>query len=344
MAIGALLAGIASALAQNAATQAQTNLGYQNLAFQKQNARDQRQLATAGRTDAYGNRVDFDDVLNEWITQLTPTQQQLLKAGEREQLLSLTEDAAQNRQLRRQQFARSQQAGDVYDKLLADFLYEEPPSEESIRGDYQRLLGSEEERATREGAEVLGGQALRLGRGADIQSIIKNVAETLGRGAGQRAIAARTGAFGESQSRESAHLSEFLPALRQFAGIQDAVGQNAPIFSDVNQQVQGTQGEMLRAIASALGRESSQVGGALSDLADIYGNSAIDFGGIGSGLDSLFSKIGKGGGVTGSSVTNTTDPIRRVREASPTFIPYPGVNPFFSVDGRAGRVRTSYDF
>src|SRR4051794_1836795 len=76
----------------------------EGLAFQRQNAADALRFAKAARTDAFGNRTSYDDALNQWITSLTPEQQSLVSAGEHEQRLGLTEDAARNRDIRRQQF------------------------------------------------------------------------------------------------------------------------------------------------------------------------------------------------------------------------------------------------
>src|SRR5436190_20276420 len=112
----------------------------QALEFQKQNAAQQLQFAKAGRTDAYGNRTTFDDALNQWITQLTPEQQSLVSAGEREQRLGLTTDAARNRAIREAQFNRGRQADEDFQQARAGYLYSPRKSEGDLMGEITSLL------------------------------------------------------------------------------------------------------------------------------------------------------------------------------------------------------------
>jgi hypothetical protein len=74
---GALLGaipGVIGAIMQGQAQQEQNYTNEENLQFQRENARKQYALATAGRTDAYGNKMTYNEALNQWDTQLTPQQ------------------------------------------------------------------------------------------------------------------------------------------------------------------------------------------------------------------------------------------------------------------------------
>lgn len=97
-------------------------------------------LARAARTDAYGNRLSYDDALNEWISQLTPEQKSLALAGEREQRLGLTQDAARNRLIQAMQQARGRQADEALRSDLANYAATSLPNEGAIRSALTRLI------------------------------------------------------------------------------------------------------------------------------------------------------------------------------------------------------------
>src|SRR6185295_5674901 len=78
----------------------------ENLAFQKWLANEELRMGQASRVDAMGNTVRYDKALNKWVTDLSPEQFKLSKAGEHEQLLNLTDDAARNRQIKERAFRR----------------------------------------------------------------------------------------------------------------------------------------------------------------------------------------------------------------------------------------------
>jgi len=96
-------------------------------------------MARAGQTDAFGNRFTFDEALNEWLTKLTPEQQSLISAGEREQRLGLTEDAGRNRRIREMQAGTGRQANDLLSQALTRYA-SGGSSEEGTRSTLTRLL------------------------------------------------------------------------------------------------------------------------------------------------------------------------------------------------------------
>lgn len=293
-AIGSIISALAGSAAQNAGLQ----FDYQNLAFQKDNAKKQYGLATAARTDAYGNEQSFDQLLKKWNIKLTPTQEAILRAGEHEQKLSLTEDAQRNRELRRRQETRSLEADRDYNDARTGWRYDQPQSEGAIRGEQQLLLGLDREDRTRGNQAGLMRQAMRLGRGGDIPSIIKAIAQQGGAGMGGDLIKARTGALAESQAREAGHRQKYLPAMQQFAQVQDDIGQAGQKYSTVPQEMGAQQSDMIQTILQSLTNESGQVGDAYKSIAArlASGGLNLDLG----GLDSMFGG-GGGGGAKGAA-------------------------------------------
>lgn len=290
------LIGLITAAATAQAGAGATGLDYANLQFQKENARKQNKLARAGRTDVYGNKQSYDDLLNEWQIKLTELQNSIVKAGEREQLLSLTEDATRNRDLRRRQDVRSKEAGKDYNKALAGFRYDEPKSEERIRGDLTGLISQGKADQAKLTQSTLGRQAIRLGRGGDISKIINASNEQLGAQLPKTLLNARARTLSEVGQREGIHRNKYLGPMQQFAQLMDAVGSGPQRFSSLPQDKSNEQSQMLSAIMQALSNEGGQVGSAYGRAASGVRGNVPDFGGIGGGLDKLLALLGSGGG------------------------------------------------
>lgn len=244
----AVAAGLNFAGGQSANKTAQ-----QNLAFQRQNAADQLRLAKAGRTDAYGNRTSFDDVLNQWITELTPEQQRIIKGGEHEQLLGLTTDAAQNRDIRERQGRAAVQAGEDYNKTRAGFMFDQPRGEGATTDDLTGLIlasrgikgGVNQNAATPQNIRQSGNVPI-------INSGGNGASSGVGAPVAQALLEARRQAQGEHASREQAHQSEYLPVLQSLQQTMSAGG-GAPIhFSDTPGNMMGQQEQMSKLIAEAM--------------------------------------------------------------------------------------------
>jgi type II secretory pathway pseudopilin PulG len=77
-----------------------------------------------------------------------------------------------NRILRQQQLQRSQQAGQDYQRALAGYRYDQPDSEAAIRIQIYDALNQGEQTAINANKGTLMVEAARLGRGADIPTII----------------------------------------------------------------------------------------------------------------------------------------------------------------------------
>lgn len=305
------LAGIAS---QSSHQNLQTALQWMNLQWQKEQARRQERFSMATRSDAYGNQQKYDELMNEWKQILTPTQNQILKAGEKEQLLSLTEDATRNRDIKRAQADRGKEAGKDYNRALAGYRFDQPKGEASIRDNLNAIMGSGEEAGQKGQQAASIRQALRSGRGALLPNIVKSADDSVGQGLADRLLKARQQGVQEAATRLQAHDARYIPELQTFSQLMDAGG-GAPIkYSDLPQAMAGQQSEQARAIQAALQATASNVGGAYNALAAAAGKSP-DFGAAARGFGSPASRTKSYNLVnSGSSVgTSVNDPSERDR-------------------------------
>lgn len=265
-----------------------------NLQFQKQNAAKQQRFAQAGRGDAYGNKQSYDEILNEWKIALTPTQSKIIKAGEQEQLRSLTEDAARNRAIKRQQRERGLEAGKDYNRVLAEYRYGGPKSELAIRDELTNLLaGVEQEQSGKQKAEIMRA-ALREGRGGDFASIIGAFNEASGKTNATNMLQARQQAATEHAARTQQHMQKTLPVMAELQKLMDMGGGPLLPQSEVPNALMAMQQQQAAGIGAAMQNEASNVGGAFGQLAKSMGQSP-DFSGIAKSLSSMGGG-GKGGG------------------------------------------------
>lgn len=271
--IGGVISGIAQAQAAAQAAAVQMRA----LQLQKRIADRNNRLATAPRTDAYGNKQGYDDLLNEWTLDLTPQQQQIITAGEQEQFKTLTEDAARRRRLHQSQEQRAGVASDAFDETFANYKYDQPRDSKAIQGDLERLTGSERSRAAAEVASAMARQATRLGRGGDIAGIMKGSQDALGEGLASSMLQARDAARSEATTERGLHEQEHLPKLQFLAGLMDQVGSNSPMMSGTPDAMGALQADQIGRMMSANQQESSNVGGAYSALAQTIASSAPRF-------------------------------------------------------------------
>jgi hypothetical protein len=284
--------GLIGAGLQYSAQQEANQIAWANLNFQKRQADNQYRLSTASRGDAYGNKQGYDPISNEWETTLTPTQNQIIKAGETEQLKSLTEDATRNRIIKRQQKDRSIVGAERYNDALAGYQYDQPDSEESIRNQIMDALTQGAQQATNASKDTLMLQAVRLGRGGDVAKIIKASDDDLGQRLPQMMAQSRDLARNEHMQRVQAHDQQYLPEIAAFDKIiQESNPAALQPFSNVPQQLSLLQQNQFAGMESAMQAGSNEVGGAYATLAKSLGQSP-DL----SGVAKAFSGLGGGGG------------------------------------------------
>jgi hypothetical protein len=204
----------------------------ENLSFQKWLANEEMRLAKASHTDAMGNTVRYDPALNEWTTDLSQSQRALSKAGEHEQQLSLTEDAARNRQIRERAFQRGMGANDNYNDLNAQFRYGSNPSEGSIENQIAdsllrgRRSGGGNADTTRQFIRQRGNLPVVSGSAVDPEgSEVSQISKAI--------LQARQGAVGEHGQRQQQRM-QLLPAMQSAAAMSDAGAGGNVQFPDFN--------------------------------------------------------------------------------------------------------------
>jgi hypothetical protein len=287
--IGGILgagAGLVGAGLQAQAQQTANIINWMNLQFQKQNAAKQMRFQQAARGDAYGNKQSYDDILNEWKIALTPTQNKIIKAGEAEQLRSLTEDAARNRAIKRQQRERGIEAGKDYNRVLADYRYGGPKSELAIRDELTNLLAGVEQEQSGKQKSLMMRAAMREGRGGDVASIIKGFDDSSGETLASRMLQARQQAGAEHASRTQQHMQRTLPLMSELQKLMDMGGDMPLRMSDTPDKLMMMQQQQAAGIGSAMQNEATNVGGAFANLAKSSGQSP-DFSSIAKSLSGM---------------------------------------------------------
>lgn len=300
-AIGGMITGLAGA-AVNASWQAANYyLSLDNLRWQKRQGERQFNLASAARTDAYGNKNKYDELLNEWQTTLTPTQNKLIKAGENEQLRTLTEDAPRARDIKRDQRRRGKEAAEDYVDVKAAYKYDQPQDEMDIRGQLQSLLQGASNAKRTQSATEIGRDAIRQGRGAMLGQILKAGWNDQNADWAGNLLKARTMGLQESSARQQQHEGQYLPMLKHLEGIMDLGGDvSQPRVSDTPNQLSAMQGQQTNAMLSALQKEAAAVNQANAQV-----GKSLDGSGIASALKGIGSQLG-GLGKAGKNLARST--------------------------------------
>ncbi len=303
--LGALTGLIGAGLsASNQA--AQQNIEWANLIFQKQQAQKQNRFASAARTDAFGNKQGYDDILNEWVTTLTPTQKQIMQGTEKEQLQSVTEDADRNRRQRRRAEQTAIEAGKEYGQTLNNYRFDQPHSEDAIRDELEQLMLGGNQQRMKDEQGIVARQALRMGKGADMAKIIKATDDQLGQMSPDLILKARQAGIGERAQRLQQHDARYLPELKQWSDLMAQGGGDAQLqYSNVPSELQAMQGAQANAIQHAMDSEASNVGSAYKGVAAAAGK-PIDLSSAAKAFSGL-DKAGKSGsGAAGSTKYSLT--------------------------------------
>ena len=308
--LGAIV-GLIGAGLQASSQAAQQQIAWQQLIEARNARREQMRLATAARTDQYGNKNKYDELDNEWEILLPPMQKTITKAGEREQLLQLTEDLPAARKQRRMLQTRAKEAEPLYRQAVNAYQFREPPSEGSIRNELTGLLSGAEQAGAQQNKMTLMRQAMRLGRGADIPKIIKASNDALGKSVPDILLKARQGAVEERQNRVAAHGNEWLPRIQQFANIMSSGQQEAQLPPSMTQQLPQTQASMASAMQQALAAGTGNVNSAYSSLATAMGRSPD--------LSSIVQALSRAGGTTRKGVRYPSDDERLIPTNEVTF-------------------------
>lgn len=273
----AMLGAIGIALNEQNALNAQ-GTAQDNLAFQRSQGNRQFELSTAGKVDANGNKTVYDPVTNTWKSILTPMQQAIQDASQSEQLKTVTSDAQRKRQLAERQQQYSEDAGTPYNTAVQKYIYQQPDSEAAINDQIGTLMTQAKQASGKENQATLTREALRLGRGADIPSLIKATNDSLGASTPSTMLAARQQALQEHQSRVQSHDQQFLPEISAFKQIIDQGGGGAAArFSDLSPAVMNAEQNSSNAMLTALNNANTGINTASKNLQAAQG-AKIDFG------------------------------------------------------------------
>lgn len=289
---GGLLGGLVQG--QQAKNQAR-----QNQEMQQALADEQLRFAKSARTDAYGNRVYYDNATGEWKTDLSPEQQRISSASQAEQLHGLTADAQQNRAVRDAAFQRGRRAGDAYDRASAGYQYGAGPSEGAIEDQLQRLLVTSKFGA---GSTAPVGNIRTTGNLPFVRSgpstpgadNLSSLADTL--------VKARSGALNEFGQRASTNASKYLPAIQQY-GRDASGGGGAPINFDTEpDKLRSTEDSASKGLLGASQNIDKNLGAASNQLTTAIGKQFPT-----GDMFKALSAYGKGGTAGKTNMGTSTD-------------------------------------
>lgn len=217
-------------------------------------------MAKAGKTDAFGNRLTFDDALNEWTTQLTPSQQSLMKGGEREQRLNLL-DADRDRLIRSMMQRTGRVANDQLTRNLAMGGTYDRTAEGANRAELTRLINAATPAAGARRDTQPGGAVINRGPSGSPQQRLAQIM-----------LQARTGALGETGQRQGIQNNRFTnnPALASMSGMGMGGGAQLPNVADkVNASQDAATQRLIAAIGSA-NQNSQAAFGNVAKTADVF--------------------------------------------------------------------------
>jgi len=260
---------------------------YAKFNWEKQRADKQDRFASASRSDQYGNKTAYDEILNEWNVNLTPTQKQLMQGGEKEQLLQL-QDAAEARKIKRTIQERARSAKEPYLKAAAGYQYDQPRSEGAIRSELTGLMATNEMMKSKADQALIMRQAARLGRGADASKIIQSTNQKLGNAPAMqnRMLQARNDALKEFAGRQQLHEAQWGQPMQVWGNL---MAQGGDIPGIPQRALTDTTGAQQQAMLSAFNAGTRGVSGAFDSLGKAAGQS-VDLSGVAKAL----AGIGKG--------------------------------------------------
>jgi len=288
--LGAVVGGI-GAFAQYQAAQEQAMIQLANLQFQKHMADEQQRMSQATRTDAYGNQQRYNPATNAWETILTPTQKQIVGAGEQEQLKRLTEDATRNRLILEEQRQRALQAVPDYNKALAGFRYDQAPSRASDEDKLYSLLALQNEDQAGAQKQAIGRVLLRQGRGADYATALKAADDASGQNIGGNLLKAYQASIPQFAQDVQQRQQRYLPVLAQLEKTMAQGSSSAAMpFSTVPAELNAIENAQADQIRAAMASGASAVGSAYNSYAKAAGEAYPNL----SSLASLVSRIGAG--------------------------------------------------
>lgn len=290
--LGALVGGLGAA-AQYQASQEQAMIQLANLQFQKRMADEQMRMSQATRTDAYGNTQRYNAATNTWETDLTPTQKEIVGAGEQEQLKRLTEDATRNRLILEEARQRGLEAVPDYNRALAGFRYDQAPTRAADEDKLFTLMSLQNQDQIGADRQMVGRALLRQGRGADYATLIKSLDDAQAQNIGGNLLQAYEKSIPQFQQDVQSRQQHYLPLLDQLQKTMEGGISSAPTpFSTVPQELSAMEGQQAQQMLSAAQGGASAVGNAYGAYARAAGESYPNL----SGVAQMIAQLGKSSG------------------------------------------------
>lgn len=284
------IVGLVGAGLQASAQAAQVNFEYAQLNWQKQRARDQDRLSQASRTDMYGNTTGYDPILNKWGVTLSPDQTKLRDAGQKEQLLQLTEDAPAARAIKRTIQQRAKDAREPYLQASLGYQYDQPKSEEALRSELSTLMATNDMAKSKADQALIMRSAMRIGAGSRAADIIEATNAELGQNAPNRMLDARKQALQEHAQLLGQHENQWGTPMKVWGDIMAGGGEMPNIGkSNQSQMIDSMINQQAGQMQSAAQAGTAGVSSAMAALAKAAGQSpslaaaAAAFGGKGAG-------------------------------------------------------------
>ena len=245
---------------------------YAHFNWEKERANQQDWFAQASRKDQYGNKTGYNRALNEWDTTLSPTQQQISDAQQKEQLLQLTKDAPAARKVKEAIQARAYDAREPFHKAATGYQFDLPPSQDALQSQLSRLMASNDMQKTKSDQSMIMRQAARLGRGGDASRIIQSADQNLGNAntSNNRMLQARNEALKEYAGRQQLHEAQWGEPMKMWGALMSQGGDMPNIPKNAMPDVSG---QMQQQLLSAFNQGTSRVGSAFDSLAAAAGKS-----------------------------------------------------------------------
>jgi hypothetical protein len=296
--------GLVGAGLQAQAQQDQIQEEYAALNWQKQRASQQDWFAQAARTDMYGNTTSYDPVLNKWNVALTPDQQSIRDASQKEQLLQLTQDAPAARKIKQAVQQRAEMAKEPFNTAQLGYQYAQPPSEGAIRSELTGLMATNDMIKSKADQALIQRAAMRMGQGANPQDIIKATDDQLGKSdtMQNRMLQARQQALQEYGARLQQHEAQWGTPMKVWGEMMQQGGDIPPLSkSNVDQGINSAINQQMSGMNTAFQSGTQGVSSAMQALAGAMGKSP-DL----SAAASAFGKMKFGSGKSSDNTYDTT--------------------------------------
>lgn len=302
------LVGLVGAGLQAQAQHDQLMFQYAQFNWQKQRALQQDWFAQASRSDMYGNVTRYDRGLNKWVVDLTPDQQAIRDAGQKEQLLQLTKDAPAARKIRQAVQQRAYEAKEPFERAKAGYQYDQPPSEEAIRSKLTTLMAVNDMMKSKADQALIMRQAMRMGGTAHPQEIIQVTNQQLGDAdrVKNRMLEARKMALQEYGQRQQQHEAKWGTPMKVWGEYMQQGGDLPNIGkSNMDQSINSMINSQASAMQNAFNQGTQGVSAALSGLASAAGKSP-DLSSVASALSKMKFGQQKGTGQPNDPYNPTT--------------------------------------